>query len=153
LALQQEVTQAQAAQAQQDAQAKEQARQNQSQLDHDKRQAEWVAHPHWATTKALGPVNAAIVCANYSEVDSFFHIWVQYEENTFMDSIRPGQNALMRGDTVKPNPADYGCTMLPIGTRVLVNVSNIVPIVTVKIHGKTLSGVTMAGFLKFESTP
>jgi hypothetical protein len=43
--------------------------------------------------------------------------------------------------------------MLPIGTRVLVNVSNIVPIVTVKIHGKTLSGVTMAGFLKFESTP
>lgn len=117
-----------------DAQAAEQA------------ESRWRASPHWVTIRSVGPLQDAIVCDNFELVQFMMRRQMQYQADVLANNFMP-QMALMRGKPQKPMPEAYGCTMVPKGTRVLADYSNMIPIIRVKLRKREVVGVTHPNFL------
>ncbi len=119
-------------------------------VEHKRKQAEWVKHRHWATATGMSVVNGALVCPDFQTFQSVFDELVSSWEDAAADRMTRGQSRLMRQPMPEPNLEVYGCALVPSGTRVLVEAGNVVPIITAEVNGKSIKGVTHSGMIKFD---
>ena len=93
--------------------------------------------------RGVSVVPGAIVCRDHATVMYLFHRYTSHWEDSFRDAITQGQSRLLRESSSEPNPALYGCALVAPGTAMMMEVGNVVPVVSVKLpSGKTIRGVT-----------
>jgi hypothetical protein len=94
--------------------------------------------------QGVGIVPGAIVCADLRTVDFMYSLYKSHWSDAMQDAVTNGQSKLIRGEsTAVPDPKRYGCTLLPPGTHLTVEIGNMVPVVTARLaDGKVVRGVT-----------
>lgn len=109
-------------------------------------------HPN-AVARALNAAPGAIVCPNLQSVSSLFHLYSEHWEQETRSRMTNGQSESIEGPvSPAPNPADYGCWLLPPGTPVeAMNGEGLlsgIPVVTGRLQdGTMVHGVTLVAML------
>jgi hypothetical protein len=101
------------------------------------------------TARGLTAAPGAIVCPSLNKVIFLFHQYAIHWEDASQDALTGGASRTIRGDpTPAPDPALYGCTLVPPGTPMLMQKSNGIPAVEAKlVDGSIVKGVTLDGMI------
>ncbi len=91
-------------------------------------------------------IPGALVCPDLRTVDFVSHRYLDYfgykVTNRLLDEKTKRRWELTgEHSPEKPQPEDYGCTLVPTGTTMQLNKVDFPPTVKVKLHGKWVSGV------------
>jgi TPR repeat protein len=108
------------------------------------------------TAVALGFIPGAVVCDNYDRVDLVYHLYADYWEKSTVDSMMgedaKHQDRLLHGAQARPkapNPRNYGCVLVDPGTKMYLEVGNMVPVVLFMTEaGSLFHGVTFEGMVQ-----
>jgi uncharacterized protein len=97
------------------------------------------------TARGVTVVPGALVCPNLDTISLMFHLYAVHFTDTVGDALSNGQSRLLHGPpTPAPDLKFYGCALLPPGTSMLLELGNVVPVVTAKLpDGTTIRGVTL----------
>lgn len=88
-------------------------------------------------------IEGAIVCPNDDLINIMTDLYADYSSDLIAERASRGQSTLIHGSPKEPNLKSYGCALIPPGTPMILDNTNIVPIVTVKLKdGTTIKGVT-----------
>lgn len=99
------------------------------------------------TARGIDLVDGAIVCSSYDLAEFMYG-----QINSARHARRSLPQELRRQATLvngydygaEPRPADYGCVMVPAGTKLSVEKGNFVPVVSGKLpDGRKFTGVTL----------
>ena len=95
----------------------------------------------------------AMVCPDMQTVQLVVQAISRYRADLLKQRPTGGVDTrLVPPQSAEPNPATYGCTIVPNGTRVFVEkfVLPLVPLVTVEVNGSVvIRGVTLSTMLNF----
>lgn len=99
------------------------------------------------TAQGMDLVNGAIVCSSYDLAEFLYgQINAARHARASLPVELRRQATLINGYDYgqEPRPSDYGCVMVPIGTRLSVEKGNLVPVVSGKLpDGRKFMGVTL----------
>lgn len=97
----------------------------------------------------------AIVCPDIGRVSILFHLYATHWEESMQDSLTQGKSRPARGEAAAPDPAAYGCAMVPADTPMLMQEVQGAPNVSVKLKDSSIiKGVTLPGMIGYSpSTP
>jgi hypothetical protein len=114
----------------------------------------WRQKPQGATIKPMSLFTEAPVCTTYDDVRLMLNIMQDYLSAQLAYKLGGPQFVLLHGPAPsKPAPEVFNCSLLPAGTRVSVNMGNVVPVVAAKFKGRLVMGVTITPFLQFDNVP
>ena len=123
--------------------------------DLNRRGDRWVDPPHRdgevrAIAKGISILPGTLICPDSRTADAMFYSYTNYLMDVYREKLTHGQSALIDGAAVKPDLAAWGCTLIPAGVALSINLRNIVPIATAaRGDGTTVTGVTLAsGYVK-----
>lgn len=114
---------------------------------------EWRSRDHAAITTRLGYVSGALVCPDYEIFQIVYRAYLAAANDELQDSVTNGQSRQLRQSRESPVPENYGCVLIPTGTRVIVKQGAYLPIVSATIRGKKIVGVTNPGMIRYEESP
>lgn len=136
------------------AQARDAAAERAREQANDQAEQTWRQKPQWATIKPMSLFTEAPVCATYDDVRLMLNIMQDYLSTQMAYKLGGPQFILLHGPAPsRPIPEAFSCSLLPAGTRVSVNMGNVVPVVSAKFKGRFITGVMVMPFLQFDNVP
>jgi hypothetical protein len=94
----------------------------------------------------------AMVCPDMQTVQLVVQAITRHRADLLKQRRMGSDSSSIQPPSPEPNPASYGCTIVPNGTRVLVErfVLPFVPLISVEVNGAvTIRGVTLSTMLNF----
>lgn len=114
----------------------------------------------------ISVVPGAIICKDVPTVNAVYELYVDYWGEATQDTLTHGTSRILRGPpALKPDPAFFGCTVLPPGTPVHINpvLAGIVQVSVKSNQGEKVLGITFESMvvtpeqikerLRFQSPP
>jgi hypothetical protein len=94
--------------------------------------------------RAFASVPGAVICRDYKTVTTIAMLYARAADEQSEDLLTHGQSRLLRGPAVAaPEPSKFGCVLIAPGVRLMLDPGNLVPVVSAKIGGHWLRGVTL----------
>jgi TPR repeat protein len=108
------------------------------------------------SARAIEGVPGAIVCGNHDRVSLVYDLYTQYLEDTLLNAVIGGagreQDRLLHGRQAPPsvpNVHNYGCELVDPGTKMYMEIGNLVPVVVfINKAGSLYRGVTFESMLQ-----
>jgi len=107
-----------------------------------------------AIAHGVSVIPGAVVCSDSQTVGLVAHLYEQAWQDQLEAKMTRGQSSLIHGSPAEiPHPDEYGCILVPPGTKVMLESGNFVPVVTLKLHGGWARGVTFPNMLFVPPSP
>ncbi len=103
-----------------------------------------------------GTVPGAILCDTYDKAMMVYDAYNTHWQETVMDQRSGGRYALIHGKPdPAPNPDDFGCVLVPVGTPMHFEMGHGVPVAAAHMaNGDVVTGVTLIPLMTFpRATP
>jgi len=101
-----------------------------------------------AIAHGVSVIPGAVVCSDSQTVELVANLYEQAWQDQLEKRMTRGQSSLIHGSPAeKPDPDDYGCILVPPGTKVMLESGNAVPVVTLQLPGGWARGVTFPNML------
>lgn len=95
--------------------------------------------------QAVSGAPGAIICGDYQSVTVMFSLYNRHLEDRLQDALTKGLSRSIRGEAAgEPDPAIFGCVVIPDGRPMMKEPAGIFPIVSAQLDdGTYIKGITM----------